>query len=76
MIINNTTNQTVNWTVSNSGNEVSGIKSPESWGTITPPAGPFDYSITMNGLSVYHIKNPDVCATYTGADLLITYPGA
>lgn len=80
MILNNATNQTCEWAVSNTDNTVKGTKSYESWGTITPPAGPFSYAVTMSGpegsATVRNVDNPDACCTYTGKQILVTYPGA
>ena len=80
MILNNTTNATANWSVSNSEGKIEGTKSYESWGTITPPAGPFNYTAEFSGpqgtAKAENIDNPDACLTYTGNEILVTYPGA
>ena len=80
MILNNATNSTPSWRVWNSEGEVRGTKGHDSWGTITPPAGPFNYSAEFSGpegtATASNIDNPDACLTYVGTKLLVTYPGA
>ena len=80
MILNNTTNSVASWEVSNSENSLKGSKSAESWGTIAPPPGPFNYTATFSGpqgtATANNITNPDACLSYTGTELLVTYPGA
>ncbi len=80
MILNNSTNTTSSWRVWNSEGEIQGTKGPDSWGTITPPAGPFNYNATFEGprgsVTASNIDNPDACLTYVGDKILVTYPGA
>ena len=80
MILNNTTNETANWSVSNSEGKIEGTKGRESWGTIRPPEGPFEYTAEFSGpqgsAKATGINNPDACLTYTGNELIVTYPGA
>ena len=76
MILNNATNENISWKVSNVENSEQGTKSYDSWGTITPPAGPFDYTVTMGTATANNVENPDACCTYNGKEILVTYPGA
>ena len=76
MILNNATKNVASWEVSNPEDRVYGTKSPESWGKVTPPSGPFIYTVRFDQLSVDNVNNPDACITYTGTELLVTYPGA
>lgn len=76
MIINNTIKGPANWSIKNNTAELNGIKGPESWGTVSTPAGPFDYTVMIGNQIVYHVNNPDACITYTGTEILVTYPGA
>lgn len=76
MILNNTTGEPAEWKVSNTEDAIQGIKGRESWGTILPPAGPFNYTVTFGGHTAENVDNPDACATLTADALLITYPGA
>ena len=76
MILNNATNRPQEWSVSNSQDSIRGTKGHESWGTITPPAGPFNYTVKFGGYTAENVDNPDACATLTDSGLLITYPGA
>ncbi len=80
MILNNATSSTATWSVSNSTASEAGSKSANSWGTIVPPSGPFNYSAQFSGpegtAKADNITNPDACLTYTGTELLVTYPGA
>lgn len=76
MILNNTTNSSQEWIVSNEENNVRGVKGRESWGTIVPPAGPFNYTVKFGSYTAENVDNPDACATVTDSGLLITYPGA
>ncbi len=80
MILNNATNSAATWNVSNADGAEMGSKSANSWGTIVPPSGPFNYTATFSGpegsATADNITNPDACLTYTGKDLLVTYPGA
>ncbi len=80
MILNNATDASAEWTISNSEGDVKGIKSPMSWGTVTPPPGPFDYTVTFTGPSgsatADNIDNPDALVTFLGTQLVVTYPGA
>lgn len=80
MILNNATNSAAEWKISNAEDSIQGAKGEMSWGTVVPPRGPFDYSATFTGpegtASVNGINNPDACLTYTGTEILVTYPGA
>ena len=80
MILNNATNQTAQWKVSNAQGAEQGTKSYDSWGTITPPPGEFNYTVTFSGpegtATANNVDNPDACCTYTGREILVTYPGA
>ena len=76
MILNNTTTAPISWVINNSTDQLSGTKGPESWGSVNAPAGPFNYTVIMGGITVNNVNNPDACLTYTGAAILVTYPGA
>ncbi len=80
MILNNATNEAAEWSVATDGETIDGTKGAETWGYITPPAGPYLYTVTFKGpqgtATAENVNNPDACATYTGKEILITYPGA
>ena len=76
MIINNTTSSAISWIVNNNTDQLSGTKGPQSWGSVNAPAGPFNYTVIINSLTVHNVNNPDACITYTGTEIVITYPGA
>lgn len=80
MILNNATNKSCEWVVTNVQGSVRGTKSYSSWGTIEPPAGEFDYTVTMTSqtgsATAHNVENPDACCTFTGNAILVTYPGA
>lgn len=80
MILNNATSEPAGWKISSSTDSIEGTKSAESWGTVLPPGGPFNYTVEFTGpggtAKAENVHNPDALATYTGDQVLITYPGA
>lgn len=76
MILNNTTTSSQDWQISNSQSLIRGVKSAESWGAVTPPAGPFNYTVIFGNFTASNIDNPDACVTLTTGGILVTYPGA